>query len=868
MAQPFPHIHRRPPRILAGLVLLVIVRHAAGEAPSPEQVEFFERRIRPVLVEHCYECHASDSVVLQGGLRLDTAVGLQAGGVSGPSIDPANPAASVLLAALRYESLQMPPAGRLPDAVIADFETWVAAGAPDPRTGGAADTEQAPSAANHWAFQRVAPPEPPPTDDRWRRTPIDAFVLARQVDAGVPHAPEASPRDLLRRVAFDLTGLPPTAEEAEQFEADPSDVAYEAAVDSLLASPRFGERWGRHWLDVARYADTKGYVFQEDRNYPNAYRYRDWVIASFNQDLAYDRFLVAQIAADQTDDDSDAAAMGFLTLGRRFLNNSHDIIDDRIDVVTRGTMGLTVACARCHDHKYDPIPTADYYSLYGVFASSEEKPVDNAPNALFDRDKPVEPAVFLRGNPGMRGEPTPRRFLSCLAGDDAAPFAHGSGRREMAEAIANPDNPLTARVWANRVWGWLFGRGLSATASDFGLRGDPPTHPELLDYLADSLTNDGWSTKRLIRRIVLSSTYRQSAVGAPGAAQADPENRLLTRMNRRRLDLEQTRDAVLAVSGRLDLTMEGPSQPIAEQPGTTRRAVYGFVERQNLPAYFRTFDFASPDASSAGRAVTTSPQQALYFLNSPLMLTSASALAERSLDSATSTDDRQRAVRMFRLALGRSPLPAELDALLSFVHDPAAGMPGAGPDWRFGWGRGAAEGDAVDFQELPHFTGDRWQAGDKLPDASLGWVSLQAGGGHPGDPAHPAVRRWVAPAAGRLAIDGELKHPSDQGDGVRGRLVSSRQGVLGEWVATHSQSRTDAQIQVAAGETIDFVTDCRANENSDSFQWGVTLRLDGAGSQRRWDSTSGFRGPTPPPLDCWGRLAQTLLMSNEFLFLD
>ena len=362
------------------------------------------------------------------------------------------------------------------------------------------------------------------------------------------HRPKLPARALYRRLYYDLIGLPPTAEELDAFAADPSDAHYEATVDRLLASPRFGERWARHWLDVARYADTKGYVFEEDRNYKQAYTYRDWVIASFNSDRPFDKFIVAQIAADQIDDKTCAPATGFLTLGRRFLNVQPDIINDRIDVVSRGLMGLTVACARCHDHKFDPISAADYYALYGVFASATEKPREDAPPQLVDNDKPYDPVVFLRGDPGSPGPKVDRRFITILSPDDKpVAFQHGSGRREMAEAIASRNNPLTARVWVNRVWGHLFGSGIVDTPSDFGVRGTPPTHPELLDSLACELMDDGWSTKRLIRRLVLSATYRQSSQSRAECVAVDPENKLYWRANRRRLDLESLRDSLIAV---------------------------------------------------------------------------------------------------------------------------------------------------------------------------------------------------------------------------------------------------------------------------------------------------------------------------------
>ncbi len=660
---------RRIPTFMAATLAAVVAACSAGALgaadlravdATPDALEFFERRIRPVLVEHCYECHSAETDSPKGALWLDTAEGLLAGGDSGPAIEPGNPADSLLLSALRYESYEMPPTGQLPAEVIADFEHWIAGGAVDPRKGESHASAEPPVAApdDHWAFRRPETIDPPQVEHGGAsgaaavRTEIDAFIVARLQAADLSLSPDADARTLLRRLSYDLTGLPPTAAELDAFAADAREEAYQAAVDRMLASPRFGERWGRYWLDVARYADTKGYVFEEDRNYPTAYKYRDWVIAAFNADKPFDEFVIAQLAADNVGDPADKPAMGFLTLGRRFLNNPHDIADDRIDLITRGLMGLTTACARCHDHKYDPIPTADYYSLYGVLASSKEVASDDNPPMLVDADAPVEPVVFLRGQPGNRGPQVTRHFLSCLVEGDPQPFANGSGRLELAEAIVDRHNPLTARVWVNRVWVHLFGRGLVATPSDFGTRGEAPTHPELLDWLACHFMDAGWSTKQLIRRIVLSSAYRQASLGRDDALAADPENSLLWRMNRRRLDLEAFRDSLLAASDRLDLEMGGPSVKLTEEPYPTRRAVYGFIERQNLPAFFRTFDFANPNAHAPGRPHTASPQQALYLLNSPFVREQAAALAEHSAEAG---QDLARLDRLYRDALGRSP---------------------------------------------------------------------------------------------------------------------------------------------------------------------------------------------------------------------
>jgi hypothetical protein len=649
------------PCTLLGLALMVFAPRGAA-ADERAELDFFESKIRPVLVRECYACHSARADNVEGGLRLDTREGVLKGGDSGPAVVPAAPGESLLISAIRYESHEMPPTRRLPDEVVRDFERWVAGGAVDPRTGDPQAT--ADPVENHWAFQPrqvVEPPEVKQGD--WVCDDIDRFVAARLEANGLTPGPMASPRVLVRRLYYDLTGLPPTFEQAEEFARDPSAEKYAALVEQLLASPQFGEHWGRHWLDIARYADTKGYVFQEDRNYKGAYKYRDWVIASFNGDLPYDQFVTQQLTSDLTESTDDDAASGFLTLGRRFLNNRHDIIDDRIDLVTRGLMGMTVACSRCHDHKYDPIPTSDYYALYGVFASTKEENPEEMPPRLVE-DSPHDVPVFLRGQAGNHGPIAPRRFLDCLVEGTPEPFKQGSGRAELAAAIVDPANPVTARVWVNRVWGHLLGKPIVATQSDFGTRGELPTHPELLDHLAERFVKEGWSTKKLIRSIVLSATYTQSSDPRSDCVAVDPENRLLWRANRKRLGLESMRDSLLVAAGSLDATQGGPSVDLLSQPFSPRRSVYGFIERQNLPNYFRTFDFASPDSPAAVRPTTVTPQQSLYFLNSPFVIEQAQKLAERT---ASLADPGERVKQMFRLTYGREPQVDELTECVAFA---------------------------------------------------------------------------------------------------------------------------------------------------------------------------------------------------------
>jgi Protein of unknown function (DUF1553)/Protein of unknown function (DUF1549)/Planctomycete cytochrome C len=732
------------------LVVFAVMPMRAADPPD----EFFETKIRPILADRCLKCHGEKKQ--SGGLRLDTQDFVLQGGDSGPVIVPGPPDASRLVQAVSYTGeLKMPPTQKLANDQVAALSEWVKAGAYWPRIA-RKPTED--SSKSHWAFQAVqAPVVPNVSHLGWPvNNPIDEFVQSKHEAVGLLPNPPANRATLIRRLTFDLHGLPPTPTEVAAFEQDASLDADAKLVDRLLASPRYGERWGRHWLDVARYADTMGYFFEGERRYPFAYCYRDYVIRAFNEDKPYDRFIVEQLAADKLpmgDDRTFLAALGYLTIGRRFLNNTPDIIDDRIDVVSRGLMGLTVSCARCHDHKYDPIPTQDYYSLYGVFASTTEPTelptiapsphaqtydqeltkresevsdfvrqkneqlaavaylggllLDDSPLAItalvsmsapirpLDRDgiekkvsppdrdrlrnltarvqehrlfspdaprramvvndlpKPVQSHVFLRGNPGNLGPAVPRQFLGVLQ-PGRQHFTEGSGRLELARAIADPRNPLTARVLVNRVWQHHFGKGLVTTPSDFGRRSDPPSHPQLLDWLADRFVKGGWSVKQLHRTMLLSATYRQSSSDRPEAVAKDPENRLLWKFNRQRLEFEALRDSMLATAGLLDVSMGGPSVDIVKEPFALRRTVYGYVERQNLPGVFRTFDFANPDMHAPQRLNTTVPQQALYLMNNGFIAHVAKALANRP-EVAKATAPAERITIIYRLLFGREP---------------------------------------------------------------------------------------------------------------------------------------------------------------------------------------------------------------------
>jgi mono/diheme cytochrome c family protein len=891
----------------------------AQVAAADPREQFFEAQIRPILVEHCQKCHGASKQ--QADLRLDSREGALKGGEHGPSLVPGDAEKSLLISAVRRTGdFEMPPDKPLSEAQIQALTTWVQQGAVWPGKTPVIITPTSPEGfqrarREHWAFRPVLQPvRPVVKNPAWISTPIDAFILAKLDSQGLTPSAPADKRTWLRRLTFDLIGLPPTYAEVQAFEEDTSTEACSRVVDRLLASPHYGERWGRHWLDVARYSDTKGYVFFEDGTFPWAWTYRDYVIESFNNDVPYDRFLMEQLAADRLqlgDQRRALRGLGFLTLGGRFMNNSHDIIDDRIDVVTRGLQGLTVTCARCHDHKFDPLPTADYYSLYGVFASSNEpiipplydpapdtdeyrkfdaelrtretklrefvqtkqgevvqgtktrvaeymlaaqatrdqpktddfmliadggdlnpkmlrrwqiyleesaksqhrvlavwnaccqlpaadfaaqaaaaiaklaaeadparqvnplvlrafveKPpqklsdvaeryaellqgvekewqtvvqqattgIQTPPTSMTDPDKEdlrqvfyashapttipasaigdldllpdrasqgtlrelrkqvesfraagpaappramaledaavsYQPRIFKRGSPNNQGEAVPRRYLQIISGDQREPFREVSGRLELARAIVSRENPLTARVMVNRIWLHHFGVGLVRTPSDFGMRSDPPSHPELLDALAWWFMDHGWSVKDLHRQIVLSSTYQQASIDRPDCQAVDPENRWLWKMNRQRLDLESLRDALLAVSGRLDQTVGGPSINILAAPAVPRRTIYASIDRLALPSVFRTFDFPSPDTTAPQRDNTTVAPQALFLMNHPFPLESAQHLSTRA-EIKTASDFMARVTRIYELVLARPPTASERQFAEEFFRGP------------------------------------------------------------------------------------------------------------------------------------------------------------------------------------------------------
>ena len=847
--------------------------------------DFFERSIRPVLLERCIECHGS--AVQKSGLRLDSRKAVIEGGKNGAVVIPGNPNASKLITSIKHEGqLKMPRDKKLSDIEIKAFEKWVTLGLPWPDSI-KITLKNTKSETEHWSFLPIKKAVPPINE---MSHPIDSFIHQKLNKRLIKQSATADKRTLIRRLSIDLIGLPPSISEISAFENDPSSDAYEKVVDRLLASPRYGERWARHWLDIARYADNKGYVFFEDKNYPWAWTYREYVINSLNNDLPYNQFIIEQIAADQleTKDKKSLAALGFLTVGGHFMGNTHDIIDDRIDVMTRGLMGLTVSCARCHDHKFDPIPAADYYSLYGIMRSSFEPitpplydaepiteeykkfalelktkekklldfvqakhrdlvtqsrsrvadyllaaykagnqpPADDfmlladkgdlnpamiarwraflermkiqkdptwaiwhrysslnpssfsqsalevrnllsdnpnvlqafrvppksikevadtygkllgetekawlssggkipledknaemirsalyGPNSpadaplaldwgfldlfpdrttqgeykalikdlethlvkgpprsmvLLDSNELYEPNIFIRGQPNRIGDKVPRQFLKVLDSNRQS-FLKGSGRLELAKSIASNTNPLTSRVFVNQVWAHHFGNGLVGTLGDFGVRGDLPTHPELLDWLAMNFMENNWSIKKLHKVIVTSNTYKQNSNDREDALKVDPENKLLWKQNRRRLDFESLHDSVLSVSGNLDLKVGGPS--VSFFTGKNRRAVYGYIDRLDFPSLLATFDIPNPASSSVERTSTTVAPQALYLMNGPFVREAAKKVLNlNTIKEIKSTDQKADAIML--AVLGRKPTAKEKLQMINFVMGP------------------------------------------------------------------------------------------------------------------------------------------------------------------------------------------------------
>ncbi len=742
--------------MIRALVLLLIVTMPVQADPKGTDAEtFFELKIRPVLAGTCGKCHGEKKA--SNGLRLDSRDALLKGGKHGPAVVAGDPAKSLLIQVISrtHDDIAMPPDKRLPGAVVADFASWVKDGAPWPQARAIATTR-------HWAFEPVKKIEPPADPSGWAEHPIDRIIIAKLREAGLQPVGPADKRTLLRRVTFDLTGLPPTPAEVEAFLADDSPEAFAKVVDRLLASRHYGERWGRHWMDIARYADTAG--DNADYPIPEIRLYRDYIIDSFNADKPYDQFVREQLAGDilakhgPRDKYAERlAATGFLALSRRYATAPYELwhltLEDAIDTTGRAFMGLTLRCARCHDHKFDPTTQEDYYALYGIFASTQfpwagaeefasqrrprehfvplvpageaaqrlaahqqslqtlEEEIKHAEKASAEKRKRLDDLLWNLRRPGLpaelpgayavqegqavdvplqiRGEPdrpgpvVKRDVPNFLRnGQELVNPAGSSGRLQLAEWLTDPKHPLTARVMVNRIWQHHFGKGLVGTPSNFGLRGEEPTHPELLDWLAAKFVESGWSIKAMHRLILTSKTYQLSS-GTPSSAHRDPRsvdpgNRLYWRHDRRRLGAEAIRDSLLAVSGRLDRQRPGPHPfPPITQWGWTQhtpfkdvypsnhRSVYLMTQRFQRHPYLALFDGPDTNTTTDLRTSSTVPLQALFVMNSPFLTEQGEGLARR-LMSAT-TDPATRIALAYEWAYARPATAEEIERGIRYV---------------------------------------------------------------------------------------------------------------------------------------------------------------------------------------------------------
>jgi mono/diheme cytochrome c family protein len=684
------------------VLLLAVALPAMAEQPMD-----FDRDVRPILEQHCFKCHGPEKQ--KGGLRLDVKPAALKGGDSGePAIVPGNSLKSHLIQLVSSNDPEqaMPPKGeRLKPEEIARLQKWIETGAhwqdktavaaSQPIIAVAADAKISTADRQFWSFAPPRQVDPAPVKNSgWPRTRVDQFILAKLEERGLEPSSEAPRGVLIRRLTFDLTGLPPTPEEVEAFTSDSRPDAYERVVERLLGSPRFGERLASMWLPLARYAEDQAHQVGSDTKffYPNAWKYREWVVNAFNRDVPYDRFVRFQIAADQFKEASpeDQAALGFVGLGPKYYNRNRlevmaDEWEDRVDTVSRTMLGLTVACARCHDHKFDPISQRDYYALAGVFAST--KMINKTPDGKVQKGdlkaEQLDPAtvhvveegetqdlnLFIRGDVNRKGPIVPRHFLSILSPASPAPFKEGSGRKELALAIADRNNPLTARVMVNRVWGLLTGQPIVATPSNFGHSGQPPINPQLLDDLAVRFMENGWSVKWLVREIVNSATYRQSAAMNSRDSGIDPANELLWRMNRRRMTVEQWRDSLLLVSGQLQ--SGGGKSVEVDDPKNLKRTLYARISRLKLNDLLMQFDYPDANVHAERRSVTNTPIQKLFVLNSPFMIERAKAFSTR-LARESSGGDESRIGRAYWVLYGRGPTAEEMRLGVEFLQEAAA----------------------------------------------------------------------------------------------------------------------------------------------------------------------------------------------------
>ncbi|MCM8532517.1 MAG: DUF1549 and DUF1553 domain-containing protein [Lentisphaeraceae bacterium] len=934
----------------------------------------------------------------------------------------------------------------------------------------------------HWSYQD--PVNSPVANDQnpWVQNKIDQYVIAFQKKHKLTPSEIASKETLIRRAYFSLVGLNPTYDQVESFLLDNSAQAYETLIDNLLASPRYGERWARHWLDVSRYADTRGYNFTSSSKFPFAYTYRDYVIRAFNDDKPYDQFIVEQLAADkiQLKNKQDLAALGFLTIGDRFINKIDEIVNDRIDVTTQAFLGMTVACARCHDHKVDPIPTADYYSLYGVFRSFTEPKMEDLPiigespnkaiyqkylqkktklekdlhhkqveiyekvrkewpqaasgvidyiglqhvdkkgkyrdskdkpqrrglvnmlkkyirsdvgkkdpfysllhhtnyaqndkhvkmwvkdysqrketpkslkeallkalpqnrkgiykvyselalkvhaskdknqyadirgvlfgktfqdlynkvphDAIVERDernvlrklknklvdhmatdgappramvindskKLYNPYIFIRGKGGDRGANVKRRFPQIISKNlNHEEFKNGSGRLELAQAIADKKNPLTARVMVNRVWQWHFGEGLVTTPSNFGKLGLPPTNPALLDHLAIWFMDNGWSLKKLHKYIMTSSTYMQASKIRSQMQANDGANKFLWRMNIHRLDWETLRDTLVQSTGTLKHISGGNAKDVMGFQKENYRSIYGYLDREKLPSALNSFDFPSASVTCEARVKTIVPQQGLYMMNSSLVTESAKSLSSQ-LDSMGNVNERIRFI--FKKTFSRYPSEKELKRCVDFIDNNTEKFDYRRPTFEYGVAK-MVDGQLKDFERFNHFSGARWQFGEKFPSKKHGHASLTEGGGHPGR-TFPVVDRVTMFFDAEISLEGTLKHFSGNGDGVFASLCVNGQKVK-SWNSSKSTVNTiSGTVKVKAGDVIDIIVEPGKSDNSDGYKWAkvLTFTKDGFSQEHDFNAAFSSRQATGGgQFTVWDALVQVMFMSNEFLYVD
>jgi mono/diheme cytochrome c family protein len=951
--------------------LAMVVCLFFGSASSGEERLTYEEHIRPIFRVHCFDCHGA-SEEIEGELDLRLVRLMKLGGESGPAILPGSADESLFLQRIRAG--EMPPKGEVSEDEIAILERWINAGAitsraePDQIASGLGITLEE---RQFWAFQPIQRPVPPDVAERGTiNNPIDAFLLAR-MPIGLAFSSVADRATLVKRLYLDLWGLPPTPEEMDHWLSE-QEGWYERLIDELLASPRYGERWGRHWLDIAGYADSEGYTVA-DADRPWAWKYRDYVVRAINSDKPIDRFIVEQLAGDDLvggrSGDLTAeqielfTATGFLRMaadgtgsGANTPEARNQVVIDTIRIVSSSLLSISMGCAQCHDHRYDPILQSDYYAMRAIFEpaldwqkwqvpsqrrvslytvadrkrASEieseaqkvaaeraakqaefmkqalekelekyESPLKEALRAAYqtvadkrsDRQKSLlkqYPSVNI--NPGVlyqylpkaaeelksfdtkiadirakkpveeflralveptgrnvetrlfhRGEyKTPKQIIGPAALTVVSPLGHpqqfalddttlpSTGRRlAYARWLTNGTHPLVTRNLVNRFWMHHFGRGIVSTPAEFGKLGTTPSHPDLLDWLASEFTASGWSLKQFHRLILTSAAWRQSARTDSKQLSLDRSNQFYARWSLRRLEAEVVRDRTLAVGGQLDFTIGGPpvgiksddSGQVVVNGNSRRRSLYVRVRRSQPVAMLQVFDAPVMEVNCEKRSSSTVATQSLMLMNSQFILDRAADLATAAAAHPVDLDD---------------PLLASLPRL------PVV----ASSAWHYGHG-GFDPAKGTRFTPLPHWTESAWQGGPELPDPKLNWVFVNAQGGHTGDGEDlSSIRRFVAPAAGRVTVTGQLSHGSENGDGVQGHVIFGRQ-VLGKWVAFHGTTETrPAVFDVGAGEAIDFLVDRRNTVTSDSYTWAVKIHWKGAdGSELTFDSTSDFRGP-------------------------